>query len=109
LIAACAIASFANTFFRGQFVAVVVDGHGVHHFSGLAGGGAGDILRGDLEGVEEQAGMACVKAGTEKRSHDLGERYLDGGGVFQHRELDVVPCGAFRFGHGVRTGVEITK
>jgi hypothetical protein len=67
-----------------------------------------DILRGDLEGVEEQAGAARIEAGAEQPRYDLGDSYLDGGGIFQQRELDVVPVGAFRFGHGMHAGVEIT-
>jgi len=54
-----------------------------------------DILRGDLEGVEEQAGAARIEAGAEQPRYDLGDSYLDGGGIFQQRELDVVQLELF--------------
>src|ERR1039458_3558151 len=107
-IAACAIGGFADFLFRGQLIAFAGDGHGVHSFGILTGGSAIDILRGDLEGVEEQAGAARIEAGAEQRSYDLGGRYLDGGGILQHGELDVTPVGGLRFGHGMHAGVEIT-
>jgi hypothetical protein len=107
-IAACAIAGFADFLFRGQFIAFAGDGHGVHSFGILTEGIAIDILRGDLESVEEQASAARIEAGAEQPSCNLGDRYLDGGGILQQREIDVIPVGAFRFGHGMHAGVEIT-
>src|ERR1039458_8513912 len=71
LIAACAIAGFADFLFRGQFITFASDGHGVHSFGILTEGSAIDILRGDLEGVEEQAGAARIDAGAEECSYDL--------------------------------------
>jgi uncharacterized protein (DUF362 family) len=56
----------ADCLFRGQFIAFAGDGHGVHNFGILTGGSAIDILRGDLEGVEEQAGVARIEAGAEE-------------------------------------------
>ena len=68
-----------------------------------------DVLRGDLEGVEEQAGMARIEAGAEVRRCDLVDGYLDGGGILQYGEIDVIPDGAFGFGHGMHAGMEITE
>jgi hypothetical protein len=101
-------AGFADFLFRGQFVAFAGDGHGLHHFRSLTGGRASDILRGDLESVQQQTGLARIDAGTKGRSYYLGERDLNGRGILQHRELDVIEVGAFRLGHGMRTRVEIT-
>jgi hypothetical protein len=90
LIAAYAIAGFAYFLFRGHFVAFIGDGHGVHNFGVLTIGIAIDILRGDLDGVEEQAGVARIDAGAEEGRCDLGDGYLDGGGILQQRELEVI-------------------
>ena len=45
-----------------------------------------DILRGDLEGVEEKARAARVNAGGTERVEDLGEGDLDGAAVFEDGE-----------------------
>jgi hypothetical protein len=51
--------------------------------------------------------VARIEAGTEEGSHDLGDGYLDGGGILLQGEIDVIPGGVFRFGPGMRAGVEI--
>jgi hypothetical protein len=107
LIAAYAIAGFAEFLFRGHFVAFIGDGHGVHNFGILTVGIAIDILRGDLDGVEEQAGLARVDAGAEEGRCDLEDGYLDGGGILQHGELEVIKYEVFWCGHGMRAVVEI--
>jgi hypothetical protein len=107
-IAASAVAGFADFLFRGQLIAFVGDGHGADKFGGRMEGFAIDILRGDLDGVEEQAGVARIKAGAEVSRCDLVDGNLDGGGILQHGEIDVIPDGAFGFGHGMHAGVEIT-
>jgi hypothetical protein len=80
----------------------------VDNFGILTFGIAIDILRGDLDGVKEQAGVARIEARAEEGTCDLGDGYLDGGRIFQHGEIDVIHDGAFLFGHGMRAGVEIT-
>jgi hypothetical protein len=52
--------------------------------------------------------MARIEAGAEQPRCDLGDRYLDGGGILQQGEIEVIPDGAFGFGHGMHAGVEIT-
>jgi hypothetical protein len=68
-----------------------------------------DILRGDLDGVEEQAGAARIEARAEQPRYDLGDGYLNGGGILQQGEIDVIRDGAFGFGYGMHAGVEITE
>jgi len=107
-IAAYAIAGFANFLFRGHFVASMGDSHGVHNIGILTFGIAIDILRGDLDGVEEQAGAARIAAGAEKGRCDLGDGYLDGGRILQQRELEVIKFDVIWCGHHMRAFVEIT-
>ena len=76
----------------------------MHGFGIIKIASAIDILRGDLEGVEEQASAARIDAGAEAGSRDLRDGDLDGCGILQQRQLDVIAVGGFRFG----AGVEIT-
>jgi hypothetical protein len=68
-----------------------------------------DILRGDLEGVEEEAGVTRIEARAEVRRCDLVDGDLNGGGILQQGEIDVIPDGGFGFGHGMHAGMEITE
>jgi hypothetical protein len=34
---------------------------------------------------------------------------LNGGGILQQGEIDVIPDGGFGFGHGMHAGMEITE
>jgi len=46
--------------------------------------GAGQVGRGGLQGVEQEAGVFGVDLAAEDEAHDLHERDLDGVGVFEH-------------------------
>ena len=67
------------------------DGFGL----GLVFFGLGEGLRGDLQGVEEEAGAAVVEGHVGDAGDDLVERELDRGAVFDRGELE---------GLGVRRG-----
>jgi hypothetical protein len=81
----------------------------MHRFFVIGVGAAIDVLRGDLEGIEQQAGAAGVEAGVEQGAGDLGERDLDGGSIFEQRDLDVARHGAAGFGRDADAGVKVAK
>ena len=67
-----------------------------------------DVLRGDLEAVEEQAGAARVEMGGAEGVEDLGEGELDGAAVFQYGEKEGLTCGdALPQALLVKPGVEV--
>ncbi len=71
------------------------NGVGDDVFDELAGVGqvggllAGEVERGDLESVEEQAGAAVVDLAGGDAAEDLGDGKLDGGAVLGGGELEV--------------------
>jgi len=106
-IAGCAIVGFADFLFRGQLIAFVGDGHGTDNFGVRMVGFAIDILRGDLEGVEEQAGAARIEAGAEQPDTiweiaTWMEAESSSKGSLMSSQLEL------SLGHGMHAGVEIT-
>ena len=55
---------------------------------GFAGGAAGQVVAGDLEAVEEQAGAAGVDGFVGDAVEDFADRELDGGAVFGQGEVE---------------------
>jgi hypothetical protein len=60
----------------------------VFEFAGVAGGRLGDVEGGDLEAVEEQSGAAGVEGVARDAGEDLADGDLDGGAVFDHRQVE---------------------
>ncbi len=59
-----------------------------------SGGGFGEVLEGDLEAVEEEAGAAGVELVAGDAGEDFADRELDGGAVFGHGEGEGSLAGA---------------
>jgi hypothetical protein len=67
-----------------------------------------DILRGDLEAVEKEAGTARIEFRGGKGVEDLGKGDLDGAAVLQHRELEwLFLAAALLRSKTMETGVEV--
>ncbi|MGD0731838.1 MAG: hypothetical protein ABR956_11280 [Terracidiphilus sp.] len=64
-------------------------GYDLDGITGGADGIARDILRGDLESVETEAGAARVELGRDEGVEDPGKGMLDGATVFEDGELQV--------------------
>jgi len=95
--------------FLGRQLAAVAGAGNVHHGVGGDGGVAGDIGRGDLEAVEEKAGLLGIDARTGEGVEDLGEGQLDCGAIFKDGELEGRVFGlGFGFGEVVHAGMEVT-
>ncbi len=98
----------AGAGFRTQLITAGGVGHGVHCRDWDDVRSAFDILRGDLEGVEKEAGTARVKLRGAQGVENLGEGDLDGAAVLQDRELEGFFRGAGRpCGEAVQAGVEV--
>jgi hypothetical protein len=89
-----AIGGLADLLLRSQFFTILGYCDGMNDFRIVFGGGAMEVLGGDLKGVEEQARVARVQARVEVSVGDLRERHLDGGGVIEERERNGIPDGA---------------
>lgn len=79
-----AIIRVADALFRAEFFAAISDGDG---FDGRGRDDVEftlDILRGDLDGVEQEAGAARVDAARAEGIEDLSEGDLDGAAVFEN-------------------------
>ena len=67
-----------------------------------------DILRGDLEAVEKEAGTTRIEFRGGKGVEDLGKGDLDGAAVLQDRELEwLILAAALLSGKAVEAGVEV--
>jgi hypothetical protein len=80
----------AEALFRGEFVAGVGLSDGFDGRSWDDALVAIDILRGDLEGVEHDAGSAIVDAARAEGIEDLGEGELDGVAVFKDGKPEAI-------------------
>jgi hypothetical protein len=69
---------------------------------------ANDILRADLEGVEEKAGFFHIDVAGAEGIDDLSEGDLDGAAVFKDGEVEIVLlCDGRLGGEAVKARVEV--
>jgi hypothetical protein len=80
---------FADVRLRAEFIAGGGVGYGINRITWDVDRFAPDILRGDLDCVESEAGTARVEAGGTKAVEDLGEGVLDGAAILEDREFQV--------------------
>ena len=66
--------------------------------------GFGEVAAGDLEAVEEQAGLFGVDSAAGNALQDLGDGGQDGAAVFERRKLEFRPSPAVSFLVGVAAG-----
>ena len=103
-----AIIRAAGALHRGEFLAGVGVGEGVdakHRDDVIF---ALDILRADLEGVEQKAGCAGVDAAGAEGIEDLSEGDLDGAAVFKDGKPEVIHHSDGRLGgEAVKARVEV--
>jgi len=94
--------------FLGRQLAAVAGAGNIHHGAGGDGGVAGDIGGGNLQAVEEKAGLLGIDARTGEGVEDLGESQLDRGAIFKDGELEGRVFGlGFGFGEVVHAGMEV--
>jgi hypothetical protein len=74
--------------FGGEQAEVGVEDGFFYGFDGFAGGCFGQVRRGDLQGVEEQAGAFGVEAAVGDSLGDEGDGGLDGAAVFEGGKLE---------------------
>jgi hypothetical protein len=103
-----AILLVADALFRGEFLAGVSVGDG---FDGRYWDDASvaiDILRGNLEGVEQEASFARVDAARAEGIEDLSEGDLDGASVFKYGKPEGIHHSDGRLGgEAVKARVEV--
>ena len=96
--------------FLGRQLAAVAGAGNIHHGVGGDRGVAGDIARGDLQAVEEKAGLLGIDARSGEGVEDLGEGQLDRGAIFKDGELERRVFGlGFGFGGLVHAGMEVAE
>jgi hypothetical protein len=84
VLALLAIVGVAAEFFRTQFLAILGDGHaGDGEFADEVLG-VGDVLRGNLEAVEEKSGALGIEFLRAQGLEDHAERQLNGRLVFRN-------------------------
>jgi hypothetical protein len=102
------IRRIADGFLRGEFFALGAAGDEGDRIQLEDVRVVRDILRGDLEAVEEEAGTTRIEFGGGKGVEDLGKGDLDGTAVLQHRELEwLILAAGLLSGKAVEAGVEV--